>query len=238
MHGTAARSDQTKPRVFITDSTSWEISGGWGASGGTRGGSIKGGARPQTAEIIKTFGQRCPEIVVNNRKDLADYVVVLDHEGRKGVVRRRNKTAVFRRDGDSIFSESTRSLGNSVKDACSAIVSDFKSNPPAPAASAAEGAQAAPVAATVTAAKAYSAGSPVAGESSADPVNVAIKSTPEGADITVDGKFVGSAPSALKLPSGDHTISVNPLGFKPWQRAMTLSSGSSVTLNATLEKTQ
>ncbi len=126
-----------KPRVFITDSASWEIrgaafgtmngayQGNAGSVHGTYASSMAGGARPQTAEIIKTFGERCPEAVVNNKQEKADYVVVLDHEGGKGVVRRRNKIAVFNRDGDAIVSHSTRSLGNSVKDACAAIVKDW-----------------------------------------------------------------------------------------------------------------
>ena len=40
-----------KPRVFITDSQSWEISGHAGGSGGAFGAETHGGARPQTAEI-------------------------------------------------------------------------------------------------------------------------------------------------------------------------------------------
>lgn len=69
-------------------------------------------------------------------------------------------------------------------------------------------------------------------------VSVTVRSTPDGADISVDGKFVGSTPSTLKLPPGDHTIAVGSSGFKAWQRTMTLSTGSDVTLNATLEKAQ
>ncbi len=112
---------ENKVRVFITDSKSWEISGGFGASGGTGGGSVTGGARPQTAEIIKTFGERCPEVTVTMKQDKADYIVLLDHEGGKGWARKDNKVAVFDKEGDAIFSGSTRSLGNSVKDACDAI---------------------------------------------------------------------------------------------------------------------
>ncbi len=113
-----------KVRVYVTDSQSWEVSGGWGVSGGAGGGATKGGARPQTAEIIKTFGERCPELTVTNNRDKANYVVLLDHEGGKGLLRHRNKVAVFNREGDSIFSHSTLSLGNSVKDACNAIRKD------------------------------------------------------------------------------------------------------------------
>ena len=110
-----------KPRVFITDSQSWEMSAASGGSNGTFAGHASGGARPQTAEIIKTFGERCPDVLVNNKQEKADYIVVLDHEGGKGLLRRRNKVAVFNRDGDAILSRSTRSLGNSVQDACEEI---------------------------------------------------------------------------------------------------------------------
>lgn len=113
-----------KIRIYVADSLSWEMSGGWGASNGSGGGHESGGARPQTAEIIKTFNQRCPEFTVTNNKDRANYAAILDHEGGKGLVRRRNKIAVFNRDGDAIFSDSTRELGNSVKDACEAIRKD------------------------------------------------------------------------------------------------------------------
>ncbi|HMK30815.1 MAG TPA: hypothetical protein VK473_14100 [Terriglobales bacterium] len=124
-----------KPRVFITDSKSWEISGGSGGTSEGFGGSVHGGARPQTAEIVKTFGERCPEVIINSKQEKADYVVILDHEGGKMWIQKDNKVAVFNKDGDSILSRSTRSLGNSVQDACSAIVSDWTQHPNSPAAS-------------------------------------------------------------------------------------------------------
>lgn len=65
---------------------------------------------------------------------------------------------------------------------------------------------------------------------------ILVKSTPDGADITVDGKFVGSTPSTVRLTPGDHTISVEKSGFHAWQRSMTVSAGGNVTIDATLEK--
>jgi hypothetical protein len=121
---TPAPPSDGKIRLYVADSQSWEMSGGWGAANGAGGGHESGGARPQTAEIIKTFNQRCPEYTITNNKDRANYAVILDHEGGKGLLRHRNKTAVFNRDGDVIFSDSTRELGNSVKDACAAITKD------------------------------------------------------------------------------------------------------------------
>ena len=118
-----------KTRVLVTDSQSWETRGsssaggnrnGWGASS-----SFSGGARPQTAEIIKTLNQRCPQITVTSRLDKADFVITLDHEGGKALLAHHNKIAVFNKDGDVIFSKSTISLGNSVKDACQ-VMSEAK----------------------------------------------------------------------------------------------------------------
>jgi len=114
-----------KPRVYISDSKSWEISGGAGGADGAIGATGGGGDRPQTAEIIKTFGERCPAVTINNKKEKADYVVLLDHEGGKELVFRDNKVVVFNKDGDSIMSHSTRSLGNAVKDACGVIAEDW-----------------------------------------------------------------------------------------------------------------
>jgi len=64
---------------------------------------------------------------------------------------------------------------------------------------------------------------------------VAVKSTPEGADISVDAKHLGSTPSTLRLAPGEHTISIEKPGFKPWHRTMTVVSGGSLTVDATLE---
>jgi hypothetical protein len=68
------------------------------------------------------------------------------------------------------------------------------------------------------------------------PANVTVKSTPQGADINVDGKFMGSTPSTIQLSPGEHLVSVEKQGLRPWQRTMTVTAGGSVTLDATLEK--
>jgi hypothetical protein len=114
-----------KVRVFVTDSESWETRGSGGGGGNSNGwgaaSSFSGGARPQTAEIIKTLNERCPQLTVTNILGKANFVIVLDHEGGKGLLRHRNKIAVFNHNGDDIFSDSTRELGNAVKDACDAM---------------------------------------------------------------------------------------------------------------------
>jgi hypothetical protein len=67
---------------------------------------------------------------------------------------------------------------------------------------------------------------------------IALVSTPAGADVNVDGAFVGSAPATLKLKPGKHTIKVTMAGYKDWSRDMTVLPGSQVNLAATMEKTQ
>jgi PEGA domain len=63
-----------------------------------------------------------------------------------------------------------------------------------------------------------------------------LESNPSGADINVDGSFVGNTPSDVRVTEGDHTVSVRKTGFKDWERTLKVSGGSSVHLDAELEK--
>lgn len=54
---------------------------------------------------------------------------------------------------------------------------------------------------------------------------VDIASTPPGADIEVDGKFVGSTPSSITIEPGDHDFVVKKSGFANWERKVTVSGG-------------
>ncbi len=63
-----------------------------------------------------------------------------------------------------------------------------------------------------------------------------IDSTPPGADIEVDGSFVGSTPSEVQVTEGDHTVVVKKPGFKNWERKLKASAGNSVHIGAELEK--
>jgi hypothetical protein len=212
-------SDAQKARVFITDSQSWQMTGNSGGSKDGFAGHSSGGARPQTAEIIKTFGDRCPQVIVNNKQDKADYVVVLDHEGGKSILAHDSKIAVFNSDGDAIVSHSTRSVGTSVKDACEAISKDWPSRVGKVAAQ-----RQAPQLVTVS----DKSATPSAGS------KIAVSSTPANADITLDGSFVGNTPSELDVTPGDHTLTVSKSGFKPWERKVK-ATGGSVNINAELE---
>jgi hypothetical protein len=220
---------EDQARVFITDSNSWEINGQASGAGGAFGSSVHGGARPQTAEIIKTFGERCPKVVVNNRQDKADYIVLLDHEGGKGLLRHKNKVAVFNRvTGDSIVSHSTVSLGGSVEEACKAIMQNWAQH----------GASIRGGTAPITAAEAKPENDPPPEISKQVPSSrLSVSSSPDGADIEIDGNFVGNTPSSLELPLGEHSIAIKKSGFKDWQRKIKLTGGE-VKVTADLERPQ
>lgn len=64
---------------------------------------------------------------------------------------------------------------------------------------------------------------------------VEIVSSPSGADIEIDGKFVGSTPSTITVTPGDHEIAVKKNGFAAWDRKMSVSPGH---INLSAELTQ
>jgi hypothetical protein len=64
---------------------------------------------------------------------------------------------------------------------------------------------------------------------------VNVTSNPDGADIYVDGQFVGNAPSSLKLKAGKHEIRVSCSGHQDWSREIAIQSDSSAQLNAVLD---
>jgi hypothetical protein len=63
-----------------------------------------------------------------------------------------------------------------------------------------------------------------------------IVSTPPGADIEVDGNFVGNTPSTVNLTPGSHQIVVKKKGFADWSKTLNVTGGN-VNLSADLEQT-
>jgi hypothetical protein len=84
---------------------------------------------------------------------------------------------------------------------------------------------------------AVESGAPKPEVSAANLSSVAIKSTPDGAEITVDGKLVGTTPSTVQMLPGEHTIVIDKSGFKSWQRTITVTAGGAINLEAALDKT-
>ena len=65
---------------------------------------------------------------------------------------------------------------------------------------------------------------------------VSISSTIEGAEVYVDGKFMGDAPSTLMLPSGPHRVEVRTPNHDTWIRELDLSNDSDVSLKAVVSQ--
>ena len=65
--------------------------------------------------------------------------------------------------------------------------------------------------------------------------SLTVDSTPVGADIEVDGNFVGSTPSSVPVSLGNHEITVRKKGYSAWDRRMNVTGGT-VHLNAELER--
>lgn len=63
-----------------------------------------------------------------------------------------------------------------------------------------------------------------------------VTSTPDNAELFVDGGFVGNAPATLKLSPGKYTIRVVLPGHKEWTRNISVTAGSELKLVASLEK--
>jgi CRISPR/Cas system-associated exonuclease Cas4 (RecB family) len=64
--------------------------------------------------------------------------------------------------------------------------------------------------------------------------SLAIDSTPAGADIEIDGAFVGDTPSSVSVASGSHQIVVKQKGFADWTKTLNVTGGT-IHLNAELE---
>ena len=68
----------------------------------------------------------------------------------------------------------------------------------------------------------------------ASTASLSVDSSVPGADIAVDGHFVGSTPSTVAVVAGEHTITVTKKGYADWSRSMDVA-GSAVRLNADME---
>lgn len=112
-----------KPRVFITESSSTQVSGD-AAVGEVKGSlAFAGGTSPQNVEVIKAFSRTCPGATVTANREKAEYVVRLDHDATNPTTPfvHGNKVAVFNKSEDLIYSNTSRLLSSAVKGACTAI---------------------------------------------------------------------------------------------------------------------
>lgn len=123
---------QEKLRIFVTDSQSWAAVGGFGVANGAGAGASAAGSSPQTVEVIDDFAKQCPEVTVTNNRANAAYIVLFDRDAHAKAMTnlaRADKIAVFDKNGDLVFSGKTRSVVNTVKDACAALKKQKSGSP-------------------------------------------------------------------------------------------------------------
>ncbi len=61
-------------------------------------------------------------------------------------------------------------------------------------------------------------------------------STPPGAEIMLDGKYVGNTPSEIPISAGTHAVVFSMPGFSDWKRDLTALPASDLTVSAILQK--
>lgn len=61
-----------------------------------------------------------------------------------------------------------------------------------------------------------------------------VSSVPD-AEVYIDGKFVGTAPSTVPLPAGDHTVEVKASKFVDWKRTVSVTDGSDLNVKVALQ---
>ena len=121
------------------------------------------------------------------------------------------------------------------------VDTDGKTGPPVTAAAVAT--QPAPAAATARQSSPAPAPSAVPAqqvppEKVSEKIKCNFSSTPAGAEITLDGKYVGSTPSEIAVSTGTHLVVFSIGGFTQWKRELTVLPGSELTVSAILQKEQ
>lgn len=234
---------QDKPRVFVSGkgTINGMTNGAVGVTGSHRGWWAAGrtdsieDSHDESMELAKDFAKDCPGVQVTVKEDAADYVASLNRESKakKGIFSKNSQIMVSNQSGDVLMSSAVRSVATAAKDACNIIVADFAAHGRSKAAVTTAESPATPVSEKQQNNAGPQLQTAVMTQSGA--TELAITSNPEGADIEVDGKFVGNTPSSVSLPSGEHTVVLQMDGYKQWQRTVA-TSGGKVKLNGVLAK--
>ncbi len=66
--------------------------------------------------------------------------------------------------------------------------------------------------------------------------SVQLTSDPSGAEITIDGNYVGSTPSSVNVKPGTHAIKIAMTGYLPWVRSIETQGGETRNFIADLKK--
>jgi hypothetical protein len=68
--------------------------------------------------------------------------------------------------------------------------------------------------------------------------SLALRSDPAGAEVYVDGHFVGQTPATLRLASGTHRIELRANGKRDWSRELAVIKDREVTVRPVTERAE
>ena len=68
-----------------------------------------------------------------------------------------------------------------------------------------------------------------------DQASLKISSDPEGAEIEIDGAFVGNTPRTRTVQPGEHKVKLKRKGYSDWERKVAVEAGETLEINAELE---
>lgn len=73
-------------------------------------------------------------------------------------------------------------------------------------------------------------------EPDSETATLEISSVPDGAEIEIDGSFVGTTPRTKQLEPGKYKIRLSKAGYKDWEREIEVAAGEQVPVKVELEK--
>ncbi len=74
------------------------------------------------------------------------------------------------------------------------------------------------------------------GAATSDQALIKLTSSPEGADIEIDGAYAGSTPRTKRLKPGEYKIKFKKRGYKDWEKKITVAAGEEFPVHADLEQ--
>lgn len=181
----------------------------------------------QTVPMRQGLTRYCGSFISTTNQGNADFTVFDAHQ-EQGILVRVNQFTVSNANGDVIGQFNAGSIMQGMQTSCAIMGKAWANRPPAPPPQPVAAPEPTPAPAPEPAPAPAPAPAP-------EMQRVAISSTPEGADILVDNKFVGNTPSTVLLSMGDHTVVISKNEYDTWQREITLSGGT-IKLSAELVK--
>ena len=125
---------QDKPRVFVRDKGSEDVtsggSGGGGGHWGAWGSRSTIDSRDESMEVTKNLQKNCLGVAVTINDSDTDCIVMLNRASKhnRGLLRTNSQLQVANRAGDVLGTGATRTVGNAAKDACNRILADWQAH--------------------------------------------------------------------------------------------------------------